>query len=151
MRQKIIEVHYPESVIIPHVTSYNQKNPPYKKWFKELDYILKLNPKTENIAKKVMFVTRQNRNLQQQSVFLVPIFARAFASSLKAGFERDKKKSKIVLLLSLGGRFIRLTFLDLLYTYLLIFFKIPIFRRRDKVIEYPVIWSWSLLGQLLYY
>ena len=52
--------------IIPHVTTFNEKNPPYKKWFRELQYILKLNPKTEKISEKVMFVTRQNKNLQRQ-------------------------------------------------------------------------------------
>ena len=84
LRQKFIEVHYPENIIqeqflrlesvnrmdlilkprankkkkkkiIPHVSTYNSKNPPYKKWFKELQYILKLNPKTAKISEKVMF------------------------------------------------------------------------------------------------
>ena len=52
--------------IIPHVTTYNKKNPPYKQWFKELQHVLKLDPKMSKISEKIMFVTRQGKNLQQR-------------------------------------------------------------------------------------
>ena len=40
-----------------------KETPPTKKWFKELRNILDTDPRNKKIAEKVMFVTRQSKNL----------------------------------------------------------------------------------------
>ena len=46
-----------------HISTYNAKNPPYSKWFRELRHILDKNPHNKKIADNVTFVTRQSKNL----------------------------------------------------------------------------------------
>lgn len=46
-----------------HISTYNAKNPPYSKWFRELRHILDKDPHNKKIANNVMFVTRQSKNL----------------------------------------------------------------------------------------
>ena len=95
LRQKFIQVHYPNEIIQEqfsriekvnrkdlilnlglqkkgktlkkalHISTFNEKNPPYKKWFKELRHILDKDPHNKKIAEKIMFVTRQSKNLQK--------------------------------------------------------------------------------------
>ena len=48
-----------------HISTYNSKNPPYARWFRELRPILDKDPHTKKLAEQVMFVTRQSKNLQR--------------------------------------------------------------------------------------
>ena len=46
--------------------TYNEKNPPLKKFFKDSRHILDLDPRTKKIADQVRFVSTQSKNLQKQ-------------------------------------------------------------------------------------
>ena len=48
-----------------HISTFNAKNPPYSKWFKDLKNILDKDPHCKKLAEQVMFVTRQSKNLQR--------------------------------------------------------------------------------------
>ena len=88
LKEKFIKVHYPEAIIQEQflriekvnrkdlilkprpdkkrkkkkallITTFNEKNPPYYKWFNELRYILDQDPHCKKVADQVMFVTRK--------------------------------------------------------------------------------------------
>ena len=90
LKNKFIQVHYPEEIIQEqflriekinrkdlilkprstkrkkkkalHISTFNSKSPPYSKWFKDLKHILDQDPHCKKIAEEVMFVTRQSKN-----------------------------------------------------------------------------------------